>query len=261
MRTRRARLAPFIPTTAFILTTALPALATEIRDGTAFSVVVPAEARTCLFVPESARDTEACAGIRVPEHAPLDPGGGHLLAAGAVRLADSAIAALAVVRYVAVPSDEDQAASEALASFIANEILHKMQRRFPDASLRIGSQRVTVETTRGLRLAKIAFELDTGSAPPLIQHAVWYVTWADEGTYWVGFMANAAQAAAVEALADATASSIRAANPIGTNAERAVRAARAILLVAAVAGILAAAARWLRARRRAARVQSRHGAP
>jgi hypothetical protein len=162
---------------------------------------------------------------------------------------------------VAVPSDEDQAATEALAVFIANEILHKMQRRFPDATLRPGSQSVTVETTRGLRLAKIAFELDTGSAPPLIQHAVWYVTWADEGTYWVGLMANAAQAAAVDALADRTASSIHAEHPIGTNAERTVRALRAILLIGAVAAILAVSARWLRARRRAARVQSDHGPP
>jgi hypothetical protein len=182
----------------------------EIRDGDAFSIVLPDAARPCLLYPPELFDRDACPRDAEPmAEAPGMSPDSRVLAFGSVRADDHGATAVATI-VATVTHLAHNAEPGSLKNF-AKVMADGLVKSRPGATLRTGpvSQFVTVGETHG---ARITFEIDGLSAQGL-DHVVSYSAWSESGDYNVTFMSTPAHAMAVDSLADQAATTLHVAKP------------------------------------------------
>lgn len=191
------------------------ARATTIRDGNDFSMSIEnPNARVCIIFPQSARDPGACAGLRFPASQPTDPGRRDL-AIGLIRFVDENAAAEALLAVDFVPDSDSSQPDNREAEAFAAQLERAFTRDHPGTKVRGGTSRLELRDVAGLKVARLVFDLDglNSDDRPLIEHHIFYFAWAEGGLYSFMLSTGGNHAAAVDAIADRSALTLRVSHP------------------------------------------------
>jgi hypothetical protein len=221
------------------------AFATEIRDGDAFSFSVPAPTETCLQFPPEQFDHASCPGLQPIVSAPTPVAQTRVVAIGRIFFDDggSRAAAFLLVSFLEQrPSFEVQESE--LRDFVDGELRGLVDRSGADR----GASRVhsaAIVTIAGVRFVRSSVELmGLPAGKQLFERVVGYVGRSYAGHYQVMVGTDAIHAAALEALLDSAAGSLRIARPAppapsGSTARRiGYRIGQVLFVVIAVAGVV-----------------------
>ena len=220
---------------------------TEIRDGDAYAITLPDDARPCLVYPAGLMDASHCPpGTKALAAAPVINPDSRVLALGSVSAGDAVGTVIVTATQLA-----DNAEPGDLHEF-AHGLADGLVKSRSGAKLHAEPQ-VQSLTMDGVHVARIAFDID-GLSDRGTDHAIAYASWSKTNDYTFTFLTAPAHAAAIDALADRTATSIQEAQPApGNQARLGHRVARigvevvGALLVPVVVWTLVARARRKRA--------------
>jgi hypothetical protein len=200
-----------------IITWVDAARAATIRDGDDFSISIePPGARVCIIFPQSARDPVACADLNLPQQPPNIPGSRYL-AKGLIRFVDRGVAATAEFDVSFIPrfglTVQDNAEAEAFARGVEEAIAHE----HPGSKVREGTSHVEMRPIAGTKVARVVFDVDGLNRADRLrgEHYIWYFAWTTkEGGLYSFVLSEAGEhAAAVDAMADASALTLKVRNP------------------------------------------------
>jgi hypothetical protein len=186
-----------------------------IRDGDDFSISIESPgARVCIIFPQSARDPEACAGLSFPAHATTDPGRRDL-AIGLIRFVDRGIAAKASFVVLFIREADSAEPDNEEAEIFARAIERSFLRDHPGTNVRGGTSRVERRVVAGLKVARVVFDVDglNSEDRSLMEHHVYYLTWAEGGLYYFALTTGGDHAAAVDTIGDRSALTLRVSHP------------------------------------------------
>jgi hypothetical protein len=189
---------------------------TVVRDGDAYSFGIPARAGACVLFPATLFDAAACPSQAKPlTTAPDMPEDVRLLAVGILRIDDPGHEHQAVLLTASLDKmrhslEPDEASAASFAAGMRDEAKESA----PGTTVHSGSESVRLASIHGVRLARIAFDLDgaTGTYARL-QHTIAIVGWSSAGAYAITLNCTRADAPAADALADEIAKSVRVAAP------------------------------------------------
>ena len=191
------------------------ARAVTIRDGDDFSMSIESPgARVCIIFPESARDPVACAGLNLPQQPPNHPGIRYL-AIGVIRFVDRGVAATARFAVSFIPGSDstepDNTEAEAFGRGLEKTIVHE----HPGSNVRGRSSHVEMRPIAGTNVVRVVFDLDglNRADRPRGEHYICYSAWAKGGLYSFLLSEAGEHAAAVDAMADASALTLKVRNP------------------------------------------------
>ena len=199
----------------FVIISLDTARAATIRDGNDFSMLIENPgARVCIIFPQSARDAEACAGLSFPAHTPTDPGRRDL-AIGLIRFVDRGIAAKASFAVTFIPDADSAEPDNEKAEAFARGIEQRLMRDHPGTKVRGGTSRVELRDVAGLKVERVVLDLDglNSDDRSLMEHHIFYVTWAEAGLYSFVLSTGGDHAAAVDTLADRSALTLTVSHP------------------------------------------------
>lgn len=191
------------------------ARAATIRDGDAFSISIEnPNALVCIIFPESARDVAACAGMTLPAQPPT-ASGRRDLAIGLIRFVDRGAAANASLAVTFIPESESVDPDKAYAEAWAQKVEQAYTRDHPGTSVRGGTSLVEIRVVAGLKLVRVVFDVDGLSSDDRLrmEHHIFYFTSAEEGTYTFMLSTGGDRAAAVDAIADSSALTVKVLHP------------------------------------------------
>jgi hypothetical protein len=209
--------AAFLGLQAPLLLLPATARAALIADGDEFSVAFdPPGARVCTMFPVAARDPVGCAGLTLPATDLPPDTEKRNVATGTIRWdaagGDAYSAVFSVTRVpMANAAEPDLAAAEEFARGMvegaADSVHGKVRSGWPHTELR--------RYNGGQSIARISSYLDglKGAQKATMEHQVAYVVWVKGAVYTFILMSGADHAAAVDALADDSARSIRFSHP------------------------------------------------
>jgi hypothetical protein len=187
----------------------LPDSAVTIHDGEEYSFSIPRRARICILYPASMFDSATCPpGAKPPDSVPRD--NPRTIAVALVNIHDwgsgkSALLVSALTKR-SRPLQPDHGIAEAFAAGMMAEV-HKT---VPGGRVRPDTRSVDLVTLHRRTLARISFDVDGATGPyELYQHSVSYSVWATEGCYTTAFYTVGSDAAAIDALAEEVAGTIR----------------------------------------------------
>jgi hypothetical protein len=182
-------------------------LADEIRDGDDYSVTLPQGVHPCFTYPKTLYDPAACDSDQHPVEA--DPAAPARAFADGTVIVDGRKASVTAM-HVAV--DQPTAIEDLVeVADYARGMVKGMKNEQPTVRI-VGEPGTRVVAVGGLSLGRITFELD--GLPGLGRaHQINYVVWAADGTYALSWLGLASSAAAIDAIADQTASTLRLAHP------------------------------------------------
>src|SRR6185369_11721282 len=108
-------------------------------------------------------------------------------------------------------TEPDQAAAEAFAREVEKATIGS----YAGASIRGGTSHVDIRLVAGLKMVRASFDVERLNSDdrPLIEHQISYIAWAEDGLYSVTFQSEGEHAAAVDALADSSALTLRVSRP------------------------------------------------
>jgi hypothetical protein len=190
------------------------ARAATIRDGDDFSISIESPGvRVCIIFPESARDPVGCAGLSLPQQ-PLNYPGHRDLARGVIRFVDRGVAATAAFGVSFIPgfsTGPDNTEDEAFARWVEEAVAHK----HPGSNVRRGTSRVEMRPIAGTNFTRVVFDVDSLNRAdrPRGEHYIFYFAWAEGGLYLFILSESGEHAAAVDAMADASALTLKVRNP------------------------------------------------
>lgn len=186
---------------------------TEIRDGDAYAITLPDDARACLVYPPGLMDRSHCPPDAKPlATTPAINPDSHMLALGSVSAGDaigSVIVTATQLSDNAEPSDLHE-----FARGLADGLVKSRQ----GAKLH-GEPNVQSRTMGGVHVARITFDID-GLSDRGSDHAISYSSWSKTNDYTFTLLTAPAHAAAIDALADRTAATIHEAEPAPGNQAR-----------------------------------------
>jgi hypothetical protein len=221
------------------------AFAAEIRDGDAFSFSVPAPAETCLQFPPEQFEHASCAGLQPIASAPSPMAQTRVVAIGRIVFDDggSRAAAFLLVTFLEQKPSFEVQQSE-LGDFVDGELRGLVDTSGADRrASRVRSSAIV--TIAGVRFVRSSIELmGLPAGKQLFERVVGYVGSSYAGRYQVMVGTNAAHAAALEALLDTAAGSLRIARPAPPGPSRSTawwigyRIGQSLFVVIAVAGVI-----------------------
>jgi hypothetical protein len=220
---------------------------TEIRDGDAYAITLPDDARPCIVYPAGLMDRSHCPPDAKPlATSPAINPDSHMLALGSVSSGDAV--GTVIVTATQLADNAEPADLHEFGRGLADGLVKSRQ----GAKLH-GEPDVQSRTMGGVHVARIAFDID-GLSDRGIDHAISYSSWSKTNDYTLTFLTAKAHAAAIDALADRTAATLREAEPApGHQARLGHRVARVavevvgVLLVSVVVWTLVTRARRKRA--------------
>jgi hypothetical protein len=201
--------------TILALTKVDAARAATIRDGEAFSISIEnPNARVCIIFPESARDPAACAGLTLSAQPPTTSGRRDL-AIGLIRFVDQGAAARASLAVTFIPESDSVYPDNAYAQALAREVERAYTRDHPGTNVRGGTSLVEMRDVAGLNVVRGVFDVDGLNSDDRLrmEHHIYYFTWAEAGTYSFMLSTGGDHAAAVDAIADSSALTLRVSHP------------------------------------------------
>ena len=201
--------------TIFAIIAINAAHAETIRDGNDFSLSIQSTAaRTCIIFPESARDPAACAGLIFGARPPIDPARRDL-AIGLIRFVDRGAAAKASFAVTFILEPDSVEPDHEKAEAFAGEIERTYTRDHPGTKVRGGTSRVQLQVVAGVKVARVVFDLDglNSDDRSLMEHHIFYLAWAEGGLYSFVLSTGGEHAAAVDAIADDSALTLRVTHP------------------------------------------------
>jgi hypothetical protein len=233
------------------------AFAAEIRDGDAFFFSVPAPAETCVQFPPEQFDRASCPGLQPIESAPSPQPHMRVVAMGRILFDDggSRAAAFLIVSFLEQkPSFEVQESD--LRDFVDGELRGLVVSTGADR----GASRVrsaAIVTIAGVPYGRSSIELmGLPAGKQLFERVVGYGGFSYAGGYQVMVGTHAAHAAALEALLDAAAGSLRIARPAPPGRSRSTarligyRTAQGVFVLMMVAAVVVSIVHIRRSRRR-----------
>lgn len=189
--------------------------ATTIRDGENFSMSIEdPTARVCIMFPQSARDPAACGELTFPAQPPTSPGRRDL-AIGLIRFVDRGASARAPFAVSFITESNSAEPDNEKAEAFAREVERVYAREHPGTSIRPGTSRVELRAVARMKVARAAYDLD-GLNPDdrrLMEHHIFYFVWTDGGLYTFMLSTGGDHAAAVDAIADNSALSLKVLHP------------------------------------------------
>ena len=207
----------------------------EIRDGDAYSITIPDDARPCIVFPSGLFDKARCPRDAKPlATAPSVNPDSHILALGSVLVGDAGDAGSGAFATVVVTATQlsDNAEPSDLREF-ARGMADGLVKSRHNATLRSGPD-VQSLTIGGVHTARITFDV-AGLSDQGLDHVVSYASWSRASDYTVTFMTAPTHAAVIDALADRTAATIHEAAPAPGNESRlGHRVARVAIEIAGV---------------------------
>jgi hypothetical protein len=191
------------------------ARAATIRDGDDFSISIENPlARVCIIFPQSARDPAACAGLTFPVQTPTDSGRRDL-AIGLIRFVDRGAAAKASLAVTFIPESDSVEPDNAKAEAFAREVERAYTRKHPGTNVRGGTPLIEMRVVAGLKVVRVVYDVDGLNSVdrPWMEHQIFYFTWAEGGFYSFMLSTGGDHAAAVDAIADSSALTLRVSRP------------------------------------------------
>jgi hypothetical protein len=187
--------------------------ASEIRDGEEFSYPQIRGVRTCVLFPVALFDPADCPGMQpVPDAQGGPDQRQRHVAIARVFFEDRGTPALATLAVNFVESPPYVLSGDYIPQF-ASEMADGIVAAWPEARLR--AKPVTgVATSGNLPLVRISFDVDgLSDAHRLMEHAVLYAASSSRGLYTILLTTSAANAAALDAIGDASAANLVVAHP------------------------------------------------
>jgi hypothetical protein len=182
----------------------------EIRDGEAFSITIGEGARPCIVFPPALFDPGSCPkdSKAIAEAPQINPDS-RVLALGSVAPDDHGKAAIATVVATATHLADNTEPGDVRE--FARGMADGLVKSRPGAKVKVGPS-VRMVTIDGVHAARVTFDA-SGFSGQGLDHIVSYAAWSRTCDYSLTFMTAPAHAAAIDALADQTASSLHLAEP------------------------------------------------
>lgn len=198
-----------------------PARADTVREGDEFVMDVRRDAHVCVLYPDGPLDPVACSGMKhVAAPAETDPRH-RTLALAAIRLPEQGTSLVGILNFGATSFTNAALPTEGTLREFADAFAGSVIQDVPGATVHGGHPAAKLIDHGETPLVRVAFDVDgLDDKNRNIEHLVAYTAWTAGGIYSVIYTCRATNAAAVDALADESATSIRVAHPPKSRAYR-----------------------------------------